>query len=59
MIPTNNEVLVGRGKVREALGSTDKEMTEFRIQRRENKAKNRITALDFRIADFALFRICL
>lgn len=56
MIPTNNKVLVGRGKFREALGSTDTEMSEFRIQRRGNKAKNRITALDFGRADFALFR---
>lgn len=56
MVPTNSKVLVGHGKVREGLGSTDNDMMEFRIQRKINKAENRITALDFSRADFALFR---
>lgn len=56
MIPTNIKVPVGYGKVREGLGSTDKETLEFRIQRKGNKAKSRITAWDFSRADFVLFR---
>lgn len=56
VIPTNSKDLEGHGKVREGLGCTDQEMMEFRIQRKGNKAKSRITALNFSRADFALFR---
>lgn len=53
---TNKKELVGDGKVGEILDCTVPEMLEFRIQREENKAKSRITALDFSRADFVLFR---
>ena len=56
MIPTNKKDVVGDGKVRERLGCTDLEMMEFKTQREGNKAKSRITALDFSRADFVLFR---
>lgn len=56
MISTNKKELVGGGKVREILDCTAHEMLEFRIQREGNKAKSRITALDFSRADFVLFR---
>lgn len=56
MIPTNNKVLLGHGKVRKGLGPIDKEVSEFRIQRKGNKTKSSITSLDFSRADFARFR---
>lgn len=53
---TNKERLIGDVKVKGCLGCSDQEMVEFRILRRENNAKSRITTLDFRRADFGLFR---
>lgn len=59
VIPANNKVIVGHGKVREGLGSTDKETSKFRIQRKGNKAKSRITAWDFREQILPYSGICL
>lgn len=57
LIFTNKKELVGDGEAMGGLGCSDYEMVEFRILRAENRAKNRITALDFRRANFmALLR---
>lgn len=62
MIFTDKEDTVEDVKVREPPGCTHWEMVEFRIQRKGNKAKNRITTLDLRLlyfasrANFVLFR---
>jgi len=42
--------------VRSSLGCSNHEMMEFRILRGGNKAKRKITSLDFRRADFGHFR---
>lgn len=43
-------------KVGDSLGCSDDEMVEFRILKRGNKAKGRITTTDFRRAHFGVFR---
>ena len=50
------EELVGDRKVRGSLCCTDHEMVEVRILRGRSRAKSRNTALDFKRADFKLFR---
>ena len=50
------EELVGDAKTGGGLGFHDLELMEFRILRGRNKAKNRTISLDFRRADFGLFR---
>jgi len=53
---TNKEGLVEDVKVRGSLGYSDHEMVKFRILRGESRAISRITALDFRRANFGLFK---
>lgn len=53
---TNTEGLIRDVQVRGSFGCSDHEVAEFRITRGGNTAKNRIAMLDFRKADFDLFR---
>ncbi|PKU29548.1 glycerol kinase [Limosa lapponica baueri] len=55
LIFTNKEGLIWDVKVKGSLGCSDHEM-EFRILRGGSRAKNKLTTLDFRRADFGLFR---
>ncbi|GAB0208424.1 mitochondrial enolase superfamily member 1 [Grus japonensis] len=56
LILTNKEGLVGDVKLKGSLGCNDHEMVEFRILRAARRAHSKLTALDFRRADFGLFR---
>ena len=56
LILTKKEGLVGDVKARDNVGCSDQEMMEFRIPRGKSKTNSRITTLDFRRADFDLFR---
>jgi len=50
------EGLVGSVKLKDSLGCSDHEMVEFQILRAERRVHSKLTALDFRRADFGLFR---
>ncbi|GAB0205316.1 mitochondrial enolase superfamily member 1 [Grus japonensis] len=56
LILTNKEGLVGDVKLKGSLGCSDHKMVEFRILRAARRACSRLTTLDFRRADFGLFR---
>ncbi|GAB0184915.1 triadin [Grus japonensis] len=56
LILTNKEGLVGDIKLKGSLGCSDHEMVEFRILRAARRAHSKLTTLDFRRADFGLFR---
>jgi len=56
LVLTNKEGLVDDVKVRGSLGCSDHEMGEIRILCGGNRAISRITALDFRRANFGLFK---
>ncbi|GAB0179488.1 hypothetical protein GRJ2_000414100 [Grus japonensis] len=56
LILTNKEGLVGDVKLKGSLGSSDDETVEFRILRAARRALSKLTTLDFRRADFGLFR---
>jgi len=56
LILTKKEGLVGDMKLRDSIGCSDQEMMEFRTPRGKSKTNSRITTLDFRRADFDLFR---
>ncbi|GAB0203837.1 hypothetical protein GRJ2_002849300 [Grus japonensis] len=56
LILTNKEGLIGDIKLKGSLGCSDHEMVEFRILRAARRACSKLTALDFRRADFGLFR---
>ncbi|GAB0204649.1 mitochondrial enolase superfamily member 1 [Grus japonensis] len=56
LIRTNKEGLVGDIKLKGSLGCSDHEMVEFRILRAVRRAHSKLTTLDFRRADFGLFR---
>ncbi|GAB0206727.1 hypothetical protein GRJ2_003138300 [Grus japonensis] len=56
LVLTNKEGLAGDVKVEGSLGCRDHEMVEFRILRGRSRAVSRITALDFRRANFGLFK---
>jgi len=53
---TNREVLVEDVKTVHSLGCSDPEMVEFRVLRGGSTAVSRITTLDFRRANFGLFK---
>lgn len=53
MIFTDKEDTVEDVKIGESFGCTHWEIVEFRIQRKGNKARNRITALDLSLLYFA------
>ncbi|GAB0178727.1 hypothetical protein GRJ2_000338000 [Grus japonensis] len=56
LVLTNKEGLVGDVKLKGSLGCSDHEMVEFRILRAARKVQGKLTTLDFRRADFGLFR---
>ncbi|GAB0205898.1 mitochondrial enolase superfamily member 1 [Grus japonensis] len=56
LILTNKEGLVGDVKLKGSLGCSDHEMVEFRILRAARRAHSKLNTLDFRRADFGLFR---
>ena len=43
-------------KLKGSLGSSDHDMVEFKILRTVRKAHSKLTTLDFRRAEFGLFR---
>ncbi|GAB0182811.1 mitochondrial enolase superfamily member 1 [Grus japonensis] len=53
---TNKEGLVGNVKLKGSLGCSDHEMVEFNILRAVWRTHSKLTTLDFRGADFGLFR---
>ncbi|GAB0179954.1 mitochondrial enolase superfamily member 1 [Grus japonensis] len=56
LVLTNKEGLVGDVKLKGSLGCSDHEMEEFKILRAARRAHSKLTTLDFRRADFGLFR---
>jgi len=56
LVLTNRDSLVKDVKAGGSLGCSDHEMVEFRILRGGSRAVSRITALDFRRANFSLFK---
>jgi len=56
LVLTNKERLVEDVKVGGRLGCSDPEMVEFRILRGGSRAISRIKTLDFRRANFGLFK---
>ncbi|GAB0192044.1 hypothetical protein GRJ2_001669700 [Grus japonensis] len=56
LVFTIKEGLLGNVKLRDSLGSSDHEMVEFKIFRAARRAHSKLTTLDFRRADFGLFR---
>ena len=56
LILTNKEGLVGDVKLKGSLGCSDHETVEFKILRAVRRAHSKLTTLDFRRADFGLFR---
>ncbi|GAB0206950.1 hypothetical protein GRJ2_003160600 [Grus japonensis] len=56
LVLTNKEGLVGDVKLKGSLGCSDHEMVEFGILRAARRACSKLTTLDFRRADFGLFR---
>ncbi|GAB0181417.1 hypothetical protein GRJ2_000607000 [Grus japonensis] len=56
LVLTNKEGLVGNVKLKVSLGCSDHEMVEFKILRAARRAHTKLTTLDFRRADFGLFR---
>ncbi|GAB0203608.1 hypothetical protein GRJ2_002826400 [Grus japonensis] len=56
LVLTNKEGLVGDVKLKVSLGCSDHEMVEFKILRAVRRARSKLTTLDFRRADFGLFR---
>ncbi|GAB0176076.1 hypothetical protein GRJ2_000072800 [Grus japonensis] len=56
LILINKEELVGNVKLKGSLGCSDHEMVEFKILRAARRVHSKLTTLDFRKADFCLFR---
>ncbi|GAB0176073.1 mitochondrial enolase superfamily member 1 [Grus japonensis] len=56
LVLTNKEGLVGDVKLKGSLGCSDHEMVQFKILRAVRRAHSKLTTLDFRRADFCLFR---
>ncbi|GAB0189153.1 mitochondrial enolase superfamily member 1 [Grus japonensis] len=56
IVLTSKEGLVGDVNLKGSLGCSDHEMVEFRILRAARRAHSKLTTLDFRRADFGLFR---
>ncbi|GAB0176549.1 hypothetical protein GRJ2_000120100 [Grus japonensis] len=56
LVLTNKEGLVGNVKLKGSLGCSDQEMVEFKILRAARRAHSKLPTLDFRRADFGLFR---
>ncbi|GAB0204729.1 hypothetical protein GRJ2_002938500 [Grus japonensis] len=56
LVLTNKEGLVGNVKLKGSLGCRDHEMVEFKILRAVRRVRSKLTTLDFKRADFGLFR---
>ncbi|GAB0193175.1 hypothetical protein GRJ2_001782800 [Grus japonensis] len=56
LVLTNKEGLVGNVKLKGSLGCSDHEIVEFKILRAARRVCSKLTTLDFRRADFGLFR---
>ncbi|GAB0176082.1 hypothetical protein GRJ2_000073400 [Grus japonensis] len=56
LVLNNKEELVGNVKLKGSLGCSNHEMVEFKILRAARRAHSKLTTLDFRRADFGLFR---
>ncbi|GAB0204934.1 mitochondrial enolase superfamily member 1 [Grus japonensis] len=56
LVLTSEEGLVGDVKLKGSLGCSDHEMVEFKILRAVRRMHSNLTTLDFRRADFGLFR---
>ncbi|GAB0190818.1 nucleoside diphosphate kinase 6 [Grus japonensis] len=56
LILTNKEGLVGNVKLKGSLGCSEHEMVEFKILRAARRAHSKLSTLDFRRADFGIFR---
>ncbi|GAB0205782.1 hypothetical protein GRJ2_003043800 [Grus japonensis] len=56
LVLINEEGLVGDVKLKGSLGCSDHKMVEFRILRAARRVCSKLTTLDFRRADFDLFR---
>ena len=56
LVLLNEEGLVGNVKLKGSLGCSDHEVVEFKILRGARRGHSKLTTLDFRRADFGLFR---
>ncbi|KAM6092638.1 uncharacterized protein LJ206_005604 [Theristicus caerulescens] len=56
LVLTNKERLVGNVKFKGSLGCSDHEIVEFKILRALRRVHSKLNTLDFRRADFGLFR---
>ena len=56
LVLTKKEGLVGAVKLKGSLACGDHEMAEFKILRVARRVQSELTTLDFRRADFGLFR---
>ncbi|GAB0180838.1 hypothetical protein GRJ2_000549100 [Grus japonensis] len=56
LVLINKEGLVGNVNLKGSLGCSDHEMVEFKILRAARRVHSKLTAPDFRRADFGLFR---
>jgi len=56
LVLTNKEGLLKNVRLRGSLGCSDHEMVDFKILRAVRRVHSKLTALDFRRADFGLFR---
>ena len=56
LVLTNKEGLVGNVKLKGSLGCSGHEIVEFKIPRAARRVHSKLTTLDFRRADFGLFR---
>ncbi|KAK4830740.1 hypothetical protein QYF61_013190 [Mycteria americana] len=56
LVLTNKEGLVGNVNLKGSLGCSDHETAEFKIVRAPRRVHSKLTSLDFRKADFGLFR---
>ncbi|GAB0185700.1 hypothetical protein GRJ2_001035300 [Grus japonensis] len=56
LVLTNKEGQVGNVKLKGSLGCSDHKMVEFKILRAARRVHSKLTTLDFRRADFGLFR---
>ncbi|GAB0186589.1 hypothetical protein GRJ2_001124200 [Grus japonensis] len=56
LVLTNKEGLVGNMKLKGSLGCSDHEMVEFKIHKAVRRAHSKFITLNFRRADFGLFR---
>ena len=56
LVFNNKEGLMGNVKLRGSLGCSDHEIVEFKMLRAARRVHSKLTTLDFRRADFDLFR---